>query len=68
MSFREINQRYLFPGSQVLMIFGIVSLCQPWISVLHIYSVAIMLAGLVGFNITSKIKPAPSKENISQNG
>ena len=68
MSFRQINQKYLFPGSQFLMVFGIISLCQPWFNFLHIYSVAIMLVGLIGFNITSKIKPEPSKENIGQNG
>ena len=30
MSFRAINQKYLEPGSQILMVLGIVALCQPW--------------------------------------
>lgn len=68
MSIREINRRYLFPGSQLLMVFGIIALCQPWFSLLHIYSVAIILAGLVGFNITSKIKPEPSRGDLSKHG
>ena len=29
MSFRAINQKYLEPGSILLMVFGIVALCQP---------------------------------------
>ena len=57
MSFRAINQKYLEPGSQVLMVFGIIALCQPWNMLLHSYGVTIILIGLVGFNITSKIAP-----------
>lgn len=30
MTFRAINQKYLAPGAQLLMIFGIIALCQPW--------------------------------------
>ncbi len=57
MGFREISQRYLEPGSQWLMIAGIVCLCQPWVALLHSYGVTISLIGLVGFNVFSKIKP-----------
>ncbi|MER9714474.1 hypothetical protein [Mesorhizobium sp. M0195] len=57
MSFRDINQKYLEPGSQVLMVLGIIALCQPWNMLLHSYGVTIILMGLVGFNITSKIAP-----------
>ena len=57
MSFRAINQKYLEPGSQVLMVLGIVALCQPWSMLLHTYGLTIILIGLVGFNITSKIAP-----------
>jgi len=55
MSFRAINQKYLEPGSQVLMVLGIVALCQPWSLLLHSYGVTIILIGLIGFNVTSKI-------------
>jgi hypothetical protein len=55
MSFRAINQKYLEPGSQVLMVLGIVALCQPWNYFLHTYGVTITLLGLIAFNITSKI-------------
>ncbi|ESW67377.1 MULTISPECIES: hypothetical protein [unclassified Mesorhizobium] len=58
MSFRAINQKYLEPGSQVLMVLGINALCQPWNLLLHSYGVTIILIGLIGFNITSKIAPA----------
>jgi len=57
MSFRAINQKYLEPGSQVLMVIGIIALCQPWNMLLHTYGVTIILIGLIGFNITSKIAP-----------
>jgi preprotein translocase subunit Sss1 len=32
-------------------------LCQPWIEILHRYGVTIILIGLIGFTIFSKIKP-----------
>ena len=35
MSFRAINQKYLEPGSQILMVLGIIALCQPWNLLLH---------------------------------
>lgn len=57
MSFREINRRFLEPGSMWLMILGIVALCQPWNLFLHRYGVTIILIGLVGFLITSHIGP-----------
>lgn len=57
MTFREINRRYLEPGSMWLMIFGIVALCQPWIFFLHRYGLTILLIGLVAFIVTSHIGP-----------
>ena len=57
MSFRAINQKYLEPGSQILMVLGIIALCQPWSMLLHSYGLTIILIGLVGFNVTSKIAP-----------
>jgi hypothetical protein len=55
MSFRAVNEKYLEPGSQILMVLGIVALCQPWNMLLHTYGVTIILIGLIGFNVTSKI-------------
>lgn len=57
MSFRAINQKYLEPGSQVLMVLGIIALCQPWSFFLHRYGVTMILIGLIGFMITGKIAP-----------
>jgi len=57
MSFRAVNQKYLEPGSQWLMILGIVALCQPWSLFLHRYGVTMILVGLVAFMITGKIAP-----------
>jgi len=61
-SFRQISSKYLEPGSMWLMVVGIIALCQPWINVLHVYGVTIILIGLVGFSIFSKIKPLPEDE------
>ncbi|NUB43634.1 hypothetical protein GEU84_004490 [Fertoebacter nigrum] len=61
MSFRAVNQRYLIPGAQALMIFGIIALCQPWIEPLHRYGLTIIIVGLVSFMVTTKI-PAPKAE------
>ena len=59
MDFREVSARYLEPASIWVMVLGIVALCQPWNLTLHSYGVTIILLGLVGFNIFSKIKPTP---------
>jgi type IV secretory pathway VirB2 component (pilin) len=58
MKFRELNQRWLIPIAQSVMILGIVALCQPWVEVLHRYGMTIIIVGLVSFMITTKI-PAP---------
>ena len=58
MTFRDISAKYLEPASIWIMVFGIVALCQPWNLALHSYGVTIILLGLVGFNVFSKIKPA----------
>jgi len=62
MDFRQISQRYLEPISQWVMILGIIILCQPWSLDLHSYGVTVILVGLVGFSVFSKIKPAPKDE------
>ena len=62
MGYKELSAKVLEPISQWLMILGIVALCQPWVEILHRYGVTIILVGLVGFSIFSKIKPAPAKE------
>jgi hypothetical protein len=62
MSFREMSVKYFEPASIWIMVFGIIALCQPINMTLHSYGVTIILIGLVGFNIFSKITPLPSKE------
>jgi len=63
MSFREISAKYLEPASIWTMVLGIVALCQPLNLTLHRYGVAIVLLGLIGFNIFSKIKPPTSQDS-----
>ena len=57
MGFKEISARYLEPGSQIVMILGIIALCQPWNEFLHRHGVTITLVGLIAFSVFSKIKP-----------
>ena len=61
MTFRELSARFLEPASQWIMILGIVALCQPWNEFLHRYGVTIILVGLVGFMIFSKVGAGPGK-------
>jgi hypothetical protein len=58
-NFGEISARYLEPASIWIMVLGIIALCQPVSLFLHQYGVTIVLIGLIGFNIFSKIKPPP---------
>ena len=62
MTFREFSLRVLEPGSQGLMIAGFFFLCQPWVQLLHAYSVLVMLIGLVGFNIAVHVPPPPKSD------
>ena len=60
MNIREFNAKYLEPGAITLMVAGVIFLCQPWIAVLHQYSVLITLAGIIAFNVAVHI-PAPER-------
>jgi hypothetical protein len=62
MSLRALNQRWLHPVSQTLMILGIAALYQPWSFFLHRHGVTMILVGLIGFMITSKILPEEKPE------
>jgi hypothetical protein len=60
--FRQLSVKYFEPISMWVIIFGIVSLCQPWFLTLHVYGFSIILIGLVGFIVFSHIKPLPEEE------
>ena len=68
MNIRVFNQRFLEPGSMTLMVLGIIFLCQPWIEVLHLYSVTVMLIGLIGFNVSVHIPPPEQKVDTDDTG
>ena len=59
MTFREFAHTRLEPISIWVMVAGIIFLCQPWIEFLHYWSVAVMLAGFIGFNVAIHT-PAPA--------
>lgn len=65
MTFRAFNQKYLEPFFELLMIFGIIALCQPWVEPLHRYGLTIILIGLVGFSVVIKI---PREESQADEG
>ena len=54
--------------AEMVMVLGIVFLCQPWIEVLHQYSVTIMLLGLIGFNVAVHIPPPVQKVDEDDTG
>jgi hypothetical protein len=62
MSLRQLSRKYFEPLSMLTMVAGIVALCQPWSAVLHRWSVAVMLAGLIGFAVFSHIQPRPEDD------
>ncbi|MFF0923998.1 hypothetical protein ACFYE8_30760 [Rhizobium leguminosarum] len=55
MTFSALNQKYLEPASQYLMILGIIALCQPWNLFLHRYGMTMTLVGLIAFMVATKI-------------
>jgi len=64
-AFRRLNARVIEPGSMLLMLAGILFLCQPWIEFLHQWSVLVMLIGLIGFNVAVHI-PAPDGPKVDE--
>jgi hypothetical protein len=68
MSFGEMSVRYFEPASIWVMVLGVIVLCQPWSLDLHSYGVTIILIGLIGFNVFSKIKPPTVNGPSSEHG
>jgi hypothetical protein len=46
----------------LLMILGFIFLCQPWSQLLHAYSVAVTLVGLILFTIFARFAPQPGRK------
>ena len=50
-------------AAEIIMVLGIVALCQPWSMFLHRYGVTIIIVGLLTFMITGWFgKPASGPE------
>jgi hypothetical protein len=49
--------------SMLVMIFGVIALCQPWNLFLHSYGATIILVGLILFNIFSRISPPKTRQS-----
>ena len=54
--------RQLESASMALMMLGIVALCQPWVEVLHRYSILLIILGLLAFNVFSRIASPSAPE------
>lgn len=61
----KAHARRLEFASMALMMLGIVALCQPWSLFLHSYSVAMIIAGLVAFNVFSRLPSPPPASDTS---
>jgi disulfide bond formation protein DsbB len=48
-----INSSKLQRIAEIVMVLGILALCQPWSMFLHRYGVAIILVGLITFMLTN---------------
>ena len=55
----RLDPRRLELVFQWVMVAGIVALMQPWSLLMHRYSVTVILVGLVGFSVFSKIPSRP---------
>ena len=56
------HARRLEMASMAAMLLGIVFLCQPWSEFLHRYSILTIIAGLVAFNVFSRIASPPATD------
>jgi len=48
----------------LVMILGVIALCQPWNLFLHTYGATIILVGLILFNIFSRISPPKKPQSV----
>jgi uncharacterized membrane protein YhhN len=60
--YRQLIGKYLVPLAMLLMILGFIFLCQPWCELLHAYSVAVTLVGLILFTIFARFAPQPGRK------
>ena len=60
--FRKISKKIIEPLTMVLIIIGIVALCQPWILILHRKGFLITGVGLALYMFFSHIKPLEEEE------
>jgi uncharacterized membrane protein YhaH (DUF805 family) len=61
----RLHARKLELLSMLVMIFGVIALCQPWNLFLHSYGATVILAGLILFNIFSRITPPKRRQSLS---
>ena len=60
------NAKKLELLSMWIMVLGVIALCQSWSLFFHRYSATIIIAGLVMFNIFSRIAPPQPPRSAGQ--
>jgi hypothetical protein len=68
MNIRVFNQKFLEPAAIAFSVIGIIFLCQPWVQILHAWSVLVMLIGLIGFNVSVHIPPPEKRIDEDDTG
>ena len=54
--------------AEIVMVLGIVALCQPWSMFWHSYGITITLIGLIGFSVAIKIPREEEAEREARPG
>lgn len=65
MLFRRISKKIIEPLSMMIIVIGIIALCQPWVLYLHRKGFLITGIGLAMFIFFSHVKP-PVEEEVEE--
>ncbi len=61
--FRKISKKIIEPLTMVLIVIGIIALCQPWVLFLHRKGFLITGVGLALYIFFSHVKPLAEEED-----
>ena len=61
---RFLRRPWVQTAAEIVMVLGIVALCQPWSAFLHRYGLTIIILGLVTFMITGWVGSEPNPQAV----
>lgn len=64
--FRKLSNKLFEPLSMVIIVIGIITLCQPWILILHRKGFLITGVGLALYIFFSHVKPPVEEEVVEE--